>query len=549
MHEQQSAVSVALERGRSHYAERRWADAFEALLAAEKRDSLAAEDLDRLVWAAALIGDDDAFIAALEKLHEVCVELGRSRRAARAAFWIGFRLMGLGASGRGAGWLARARRHIENETGSCAERGYLKLPALHRQLAEGNDEAAEATAKEAARIGELCDDGDLVALARNLQGRAVLRQQRIEEGLALLDEVMVAVTSGQLSPLVTGLVYCNVIATCQQMHAVDRAREWTAALALWCEAQPQLVTFTGYCLVHRSEILQLGGDWPRAMEEVNQVCDRVRERADPEVFGDACYQRAEILRLRGKPQEAEAAYRLASDNGRDPQPGLALLRLSQGRSREAFTAMERVAASTATPWERARVLPAFVEIALAVEEIDKARSSAEELATIAQSFGSKILGAMAAHAQGAVRLAEGDPSGAIVPLRHALSVWTRVGAPYIVARIRVALSRAYAALGDADGSELEIDGATQVFRKLGAEPDLAAIVAKGSAGSDSRFTLSSRELEVLRLVAKGKTNKAIARQLRVSERTIDRHLSNIFDKIDVANRAAATAYAYEHDLV
>jgi len=520
-----------------------------ALLAAARSKPLDAEDLDRLAWAAALAGDDDIFLETLQRLHQLSVTSGHNRQAARAAFWIGFRLMGLGATGRSVGWLARASRHIESEPAPCAESGYLMLPAVFRHLADANNAKAEETARQAGEIGERCVDSDLIAMARNLQGRAMLRQGRIEEGLSLLDEVMITVTSGELSPLVTGVVYCNVIATCQQMHAVDRASEWTAALARWCDEQPQLATFTGHCLVHRSEILQFGGNWQRAIEEANQACNRAGEKADPEVFGNACYQRAEILRLRGDLAEAEAAYRLASDNGRDPQPGLALLRLLQGRSRDALSAMERITSSTTSTWQRARMLPAFVEIALAAGEIDKARSACDELSEIARGFEFQILGAMAAHAKGALFLAEENPGHAIEPLRRAFDVWTRIGAPYLAARVRAALARAYAAVGDTDGSELEMHAARKVFRQLGAAPDLAALGATNEERNSTAGDLSKRELEVLRLVATGKTNKVIARQLCVSERTIDRHLSNIFNKIDVSSRAAATAYAYEHDLI
>jgi len=549
MSSQESGTSAELAKGRSCYTERRWADAVTALRNAARNAPLDAADLDRLAWAAALAGDDDIFLETLERLHQVCIQSGRTRQAARAAFWIGFRLMGLGAAGRSVGWLARASRHIENEPAPCAESGYLILPAVYRYLGEANNAKAEATAKQAGEIGERCNDNDLIAMARNLQGRAMLRQGRIEEGLALLDEVMITVTSGELSPLVTGLVYCNVIASCQQMHAVDRASEWTAALARWCDAQPQLVTFTGHCLVHRSEILQFGGNWQRAMEEANQACNRVGENAEPEVFGNACYQRAEILRLRGDLGGAEAAYRLASENGRDPQPGLALLRLLQGRSTDSFRAMERIIASTTLTWQRARMLPAYVEIALATGKIDKARSASDELSEIARGFEFQILGAMAAHAEGALHLAEEDPRKAIEPLRRAFDVWTRIGAPYLAARVRVDLARAYAAVGDTDGSELEMHAARKVFQQLGAEPDLAALAAIDKVRPGPPSALSRRELEVLRLVATGKTNKDIARRLCVSERTIDRHLSNIFNKIDVSSRAAATAYAYEHNLI
>lgn len=549
MAEDGTAASPEVERGRAHYEQRRWADAFEALLRAQQAAPLGRDDLERLAWSAGLVGDDDEFLRALERLYQARVDAGEARPAARAAFWLGFRLLMLGQSGRGRGWLSRARRLVDEEGQDCAERGYLLLPAIFGHFADGDAAAAEAEAVEAAGIGERCGDADLVAMARNLRGRALLRRGRVDAGLALLDEVMVAVTSGELSPMVTGIVYCNVIATCQEVYAFDRAREWTAALAAWCERQPQLVTFTGNCLVHRSEIMQLGGDWPGALEEVRQVCERVCADQDADVFADACYQQGELFRLRGELDRAEAAYALAGRNGRDPQPGLALLRLAQGRRSEAVNAIERVLQTTTPVWQRARMLPACVEIMLSAGDLDAARAAADELAAVAGEFGTEVLAAMAADARGATRLADGDPKGAIEPLRRAFDVWRRVGAPYIAARIRVRLATAFRALGDDDGAALELEAARAVFEELGAAPELAALEAAGEPAQAPTHGLSRRELQVLRLVASGRTNKAIAAELCVSERTIDRHVSNILAKIDVPSRAAATAFAYRHQLV
>ena len=550
MSSEYKARSRTVAEGRAAYDQRRWADALDAFRRARHDGSLDAGDVDRMVWSAALGGDDEAFIGALEQLHELCVEGLNPRLAARAAFWIGFRLLSVGEPARAMGWLARAERHIESESDGCPEKGYLLLPTVFRQLAGNENESAERTADEAATIGTRCGDLDLVAISRGLRGRALIRQGRVEAGLTLLDEVMVAVTADELSPMMTGVVYCSVIATCQQICAVDRAREWTSALASWCDEQPQLVNFTGSCLVHRSEIMQLGGDWPQAQEAARLVCDGVCRDRDPEVLADACYQRGEILRLRGQLSEAEAAYRLANQNGRDPQPGLALLRLAQGRVEEAAKAVNRLLVGTKPTWKRARLLPAFFEIMLASNDLVKGRAAAEELTSIAERFGTEILGAMAAQARGALELEQGEPGKAIEQLTTAFRVWHRVGAPYITARIRVLLSRAYGTLGDIDGAKLELDAARRVFEELGAAADLAALARAGEhdgAGAPSHG-LSSRELEVLRLVATGKTNKRIAAELFVSERTVDRHVSNIFTKLGVSSRAAATAFAYENDL-
>ena len=502
--------------------------------------------MDRLVWCAALSGHGPELLGALARLHQACVDTKQHARGARAALWLGFHLLSLGEAARATGWFSRASRLVESDDPSSAEHGYLLLPSVYRRLGAGDNAAAQELASEAASIGERYQERDLVALARNLEGRARLRQGEVNIGLALLDEVMVAVTAGELSPLVTGIVYCNVIATCQQVYALSRAREWTLALTRWCDEQPQLVTFTGICLVHRSEISQLAGAWAEALVELQQVCDGRLKDADPEVLGEACYQRAEIQRLRGDRDDAEASYRLASQHGREPQPGLALLRLAQGQTQAAASTILRLFSTTTTAWQRAALLPAFVEITLAAGKLEEARAACEELEQIAGIFKTDVLQAVADHARGALRVAEGDTRGAIEPLRKALAAWRAMAAPYIAARIRVLLGRAFLALGDRDGAELELHAARQVFERLGAAPDLASLAAPDEPQVPAlAHGLSPRELEVLRLVAKGMTNKAIARELGVSERTIHRHVSNILTKLGVTSRAAATAFAYE----
>jgi DNA-binding CsgD family transcriptional regulator len=538
-----------LEQGRASFDRRAWAEAFETLSRAEGTQALALDDLERLAWSAALRGHDQAFFGALERLHQVSLEAGDRRRASRAAFWIGYHLGVGGASG--AGWVARAARLVEKEPEPCPERGYVLLAASERHLAAGETVEAERQARESATIGETCADRNLVALAHHFEGRCLVQQGRLVEGLTLLDEVMIAVTSHELSPIVSGIVYCGAIISATEAYALDRAREWTALLARWCEEQPELVTFTGICLVHRVEVLQLGGDWEDALEEVRELCER-RTHADPEIFGDACYQEAELLRLIGDFAAAELSYKRASENGCEPQPGLSLLRLAQGQKTAATSAIRRVLAATSDPRKRARFLPAFVDIMLAGGETEEAAQAASELEQLAAQFPSEILRAMAEHARGAVLLATGNAPAAIEPLRCAFLAWQKAGAPYIAARIRVLQSRALMAVGDAEGAELERAAAFKTFAELGARTDLALLevaTEATSAPGKPEHGLSKRELEVLRLLTSGKTNKAIARELFVSERTIDRHVSNLFTKIGVGSRAAATAYAYEHGLI
>jgi DNA-binding CsgD family transcriptional regulator/tetratricopeptide (TPR) repeat protein len=549
-------VADETRKGRSAYERRAWGDAFEALSAAQAKGPLGADDLERLAWAAVLSGHEEASLEAFEQLHDLRLGAGEAPRAARAAMWLGLRLMSFGERARGSGWLARAQRLVDEGAPDSVERGYLLLPAVFRASATGDHEAGRAAAAEAGKIGERHRDADLIALARSFEGRALMRQGRLVEGLPLLDEAMLAVTSDRLSPLVTGLIYCGAIAACQQSYALDRAREWTAALNGWCEAQPQMATFAGACLVHRSEIMQLGGEWPRALEEARRASAHLRRLKDVEA-GNAFYQEGELHRLAGQVAEAEQAYARASEHARDPQPGLALLRMAQGKRDVAAAATRRVLAATSDPLKRTRYLPAHVEITLASGDLEEARRASEELGVLAERFGMELLGAAAEHAKGAVALAAGDARGAIEPLRRAQEIWLRAGAPYLAARARLLVGKAFQALGDQDGAHLEQAGARKVFAELGAALDVTAADAlvtptkPAPATADAAETggLSAREREVLCLVASGKTNKEIGRALFVSERTVDRHVSNIFLKLEVPTRAAATAWAYRNGLV
>jgi DNA-binding CsgD family transcriptional regulator len=546
-------VDDTIQRGRLAYERRAWEDAFNTFSQASTAGPLDADDVERLAWSACLTARDEPALDAFERLHQLRLDAGESRQAARAAFWLALRAMTLGQTARASGWLGRAERLVDPNGEDCAECGYLRLPRILRYSASGDHAAARTAAAEVTTIGDRFKDPDLSALGRDFQGRAMIREGRLSEGLRCFDEAMVAVTCGELSPIVTGLVYCDAIAACQQTHAIDRAREWTMALSGWCEAQPQLVPFAATCLVHRSEVMQLGGAWTEAFDEAQRATIRL-SRARGGDAGHAAYQEGEIHRLRGELAEAEQAYTRANERGRDPHPGLALLRVAQGRLDLAAAASRRVLSETSDPLKRTRFLPAHVEIMLAASDLGEARQAASELDALAERFGIELLSAMAQHAKGALALAAGDARGAVDPLRHARDAWQRVGAPYLSSRIRVLMARAFQALGDTDGVALELDAAKKVFVELGAAPDVAAIDAMaGQLPAASRpapaHGLSARELEVLLLVASGRTNKAIAEALFLSEKTVDRHVSNIFVKLDVSTRAAATAWAYQHRLI
>lgn len=530
----------ALERGRAAYAAWSWAEATEAFSAADATQALGPRDLERLGDALFMVGREEEHYGPWERAHHAYAEAGDGRRAARCAFWIGMQLFMRGQVGRGGGWLARAARLLEGDQ-DCAERGYLLLPEMFRKQAAGDLEGALATAAAAAEIGMRFGDRDLTALATHAQGGMLVSAGRPTEGLRLLDEAMLVVSSGEVSPIPTGIIYCRVIVSCQAAFEPRRAREWTQALDAWCQLQPDLLAFTGDCQVHRAESMELQGSWDEALRALEHASQRAVRTGNPRVAAQAAYRRGEILRRRGELDRAEEAFVHAARGGREPQPGLALLRLAQGDTTAALASIQRALEETADPVQRAFLLPAQVEIALDAGELGAAAEASSELEALAAERGGEMLPAIAAGGRGAVELAAGHAREALPHLRRALAGWQDLGARYEAARVRLLISRACRTLGDDDSSELDLAAARETFAELRAATEPGT--RKDAHG------LSERELQVLRLLAAGSTNKAIAAELVLSERTVDRHVSNIFAKLRVSSRAAATGYAYEHRLL
>jgi DNA-binding NarL/FixJ family response regulator len=544
--------ATLVSRGREAFARRAWLDAFESLSRADQATPLGPENYELLATSAYMLGRDDDHVRALERAHRAYLDAGQIPRAVYCAYWIGHNLMLRGEAGPATGWFGRGQRLLEREGQDCAERGYLLIPDLVAHAIAGEHEAGYATATEVAEIGMRFGDQDLIAIGVHEQGHALVRQGHFEEGLRLLDEVMVTVTAGELSPIVAGMVYCNTIGFWQSVYELRRAREWTEALTRWCEQQPDMVAHTGVCLVHRAEIMQFQGAWDAALEEARRAGERFAEGVlNERVCGKAFYRQGEVHRLRGERGAAEESYREASRRGYEPQPGLALLRLAEGKGQAASSAIRRLLDEASQPRMRAALLPACVEIMLAAGEVEEARGACRELEKISRAHRSDLLRAMSAQARGALALADGDPQAALVALRDAWQAWLELEAPYEAARARVLVSLGCRAAGDEDTASWELDAARSVFEGLGAVPDLARVdsLTTSRQASAAGHGLTERELQVLRLVARGATNRSIATQLVLSERTIDRHVSNIFGKLRVSSRAAATAYAYEHDLV
>ncbi|WP_218164725.1 LuxR family transcriptional regulator [Lentzea waywayandensis] len=538
-----------LERGRAAFAERWWGVACTELAAVDAATPLDLDDLELFALAAYLSGQDEVCTRVWTRAHRGALVRGDRRRAARHAVLIGAGLMFRGEGAPAMGWFARCARVLEG-CGECAEGAWLRTWQAFAQMWGGDPAGAESVFADSVGAGEGFGDLDLVTMSRLGEGMCRVLRGQGPAGVVVLDEVMAGVIAGEVSPMYAGMVYCTVIAACADLFDLRRAREWTAALTRWCDAQPELVPFRGNCLVHRCELMQLQGAWRDAQEAAEQACDLLSGPVSWDTLGSAYYQLGELQRLRGEFTAAEESYRKADEAGRPPEPGLALLRLAQGRLDVASTVIRRVAAESEDPPLRSRVLPAYVEIMIAAGDLPSARAAADELTRLAAAFDAAYLDAVAASAVGAVLLAEGDPGAALRKLRRAASVWRELDAPRETARVRVLLGLACRALDDTETSTMELRGARTVFERLGATPDIERLDALTRQPHEpAPDGLTGREVEVLRLIATGRTNRAIASTLGLSEKTVARHVSNCFSKIGVASRAAATAYAYEHALV
>jgi DNA-binding CsgD family transcriptional regulator len=538
-----------LERGRRAYSAEAWTDAYESLSTADRSDPLGPWDLERLATCAYMLGREDEYLSILERAHRAHLDANDHVRAVRAAFWIGIQFAQRGEIARASGWLGRATRLVQSHPDEV-EQGYLLLPTIFEREARRELEEAARIAGDAVVIAERLGERDLFALAVHMQGHVLIEAGRLRDGLVLLDEAMVPAAAGELSPIVTGIVYCGVILACQLAQEVRRAGEWTAVLSSWCERQPDLVAFTGRCRVHRAEIMQLRGSWAEALVEAQRAHERCLLARNEGAAGEAAYRQGEIHRLRGDHEAAEWAFKEASRRGRLPQPGSALLRLTQGRRAAALASIQRAAAEAELPVERVALLPAFIEISLAAGRLEEARAALVEFERSIDARACPAHAASLAYARGAIALGSGDPSAALPVLRRAARAWQELEAPYDVGRARELVGLACRAVGDEEGAVLELEAARLTYGELGAASDLARLdaidrgeVAQGAHG------LTARELEVLRMVAAGRTNKAIAAELVLSVRTVDRHVSNIFAKLGVSSRASATTFAHGHGLI
>jgi len=539
----------ALERGREAVRKHAWSLAFAQLREADQHAPLDPEDLELLSTAGHLIGKEAESGEALARAHQGYLSRGATQKASRCACWLSFVSLLRGDHAQASGWLSRARRLLEQEA-DCVEHGYLQLPIGMSCVQEGDFGGAHAAFVAAASAGQRFGDRDLTSLGLQGQGRVLVRRGEVARGLGLLDEAMVAVMAGEVSAWVAGGIYCSVIDACGEIFDLRRAQEWTAALERWCTSQAELVPYRAQCLIRRAEILQMQGAWADALLEAQCACERLSQPVPKPAVGPAFYRKAEMHRLRGEFDEAEIAYRHAAQWERMLRPGLALLRLAQGQSQAAYASIRQVTDEVMQPARRAEALSGYVEIALAAEDAKAARAGANELLDIAKRIDAEYVHAMSACADGAVAIADGELPRACGALRKAFTSFRKLEAPYEAARAQVWLAVAYKKQGNKESAALEFEAARATFEKLGAVPDLARLNSLTSYEKQpTQGLLTAREVEVLRLVASGVTNRKIATQLKISEKTVARHVSNIFNKLDLSSRAAATAYAYQQGLL
>jgi len=524
-----------------------WADCCRAFETVNRNVPLDPEDLERFATAAYLVGRDNDSEAFRARAHQTFVERGDQEGAARAAAWLAFGLLQRGAMAPASGWLLRSERILDEAKLDSVVRGYLLIPSAIQRTVQGDPAAGDAAFARACETARRFGDRDLMSLACSGRGRALIRLGNLADGMALLDEAMVAVIAGDVTPILAGDIYCSVLEACQEIFDLRRAYEWTASLTQWCASQPGLVRYRGECLLYRAEILQLRGKWHDAAQDAQDACELLVSRP---AAGAAFYRVGEIFRLRGEYAQAEAAYTRANERGRKPHPGLALLRLAQGQIDAAAASLRGALLETRSREARAGMLSAAVEILLAAGELESARAAAAELREIAGAIGTPLLHAASAHGSGAVLLNDDDIPGASSCLRRAWEVWRDLEMPYEEAQTCLLMAAVCERRGDREGRRLELEAARGLFQRLNAESCLARIAAQFERDtSQPAGPLSEREVQVLRLVASGKTNREIAEELFISEKTVARHMSNIFDKLGVSTRAAATAWAYQRNLV
>ena len=539
---------MSLEEARAAYDGGDWDLAVSSLEALNLEGSLEADDLDRLATGLAMLGRKPGIAGIRERAMGGHLENGDIAKAVHSGFWAGTEYVQMGQMAQAGGMLRQVQEVYETHSPEGPSAGWVEVGQGYVVWVQGTMEAAIEHLRRAVDIARKVADVDLTAIANFMAGRLLIDMGDVDEGLERLDEALLSITRSEASPVTQGVAYCGCIAAFMDVFEHERAREWTNALNEWIDPQKGRLIFRGQCLIFRSEIMQLAGQWDEALEESRLSVDELGGPYPNPFLAGAHYQLGELLRLRGDYTGAEESYSTASEIGFLPQPGLALLRLGQKQIEAAEKSIRTAMEGANDRIRRSKLLSGFVEIMSEVPDLASARDGSDELARIADEVGADFVKGLATVAEGAVLLAEGKAKESLRPLRASLEIWNGLDAPYEASRTRVLIAKACESLGDLETCAMEIQAARAIFQRLGAEPDLKAIGSLGGSKAHSELGLTGRELEVLALVATGKTNRVIAEELFIAEKTVARHISNIFTKLDVSSRTEATAYAYEHGL-
>jgi DNA-binding CsgD family transcriptional regulator len=556
----EDAGSDLLKVARKAAADLRWLDAYEALSEFDRGSGLAVEDLEVLATAAFLCGLRHECRQARLRAYQLYLHRGDARKAARCASWIGLEALDPGEIAEATGclpvslstcsaWAAQASALLDQEP-EGAEHGYALVPVAYERLAMADDPrgAAEGAARAAA-LGRTFGDADLLAMAGAIQGRALVRSARLAEGMALMDESVALAVAGEVTPTVAGIALTAAVDTGGEAFDLARCDDWTRSLARWCERQEGMMAFRSRSLVAQAASERRHGRWEAALDIAEQACEPRIAELDPAAAAAAHYEQGEVLRLHGEHVESAAAYRRAGALARDPQPGMALLRLAEGDTAGALQALQRALGEARSDGQRARLLPAQVETLLAAGDRSAAADAARALEHLARTYTTPAVEATARQASAAVRLAEDDASAALACARQAHRVWRHFGMPYEEAQARLLIAICCRKLGDDATAALEHEAACETLAMLGARPALDHARNQFGPPAATSHGLTRREGEVLALLATGLTNRAIAGRLHVTTRTVDTHVGRILTKLGVPTRAAATAFAHRHGLV
>lgn len=541
-------AASAVEDVRAAIDRQDWETAYETAASARVGDdeALEAERLDLLADAAWWLGRLDDCIEAREAAYRHHDDLQDRRRAGLDAVWLYEHHAFTGRATIAGAWLRRARQNLDGDE-HCTDYGMLLLREAEVAHGRGDLAGARATVEQVVGLARDLRSFDLEAEALQAAGRVLIDQGAVAEGLARLDEAMLFAVEGRLGPYSTGKVYCSMISACEDVGDYDRAAEWTEATLRWSAKHPFCI-FPGICRVHRAIVLKRRGSLAEAEREAARACEELQQ-SRPVTSAAAWIEVGDICRRLGELDRAEAAFTTAQELSGSPCAALALLRLAQGRVTAAATiiagCMER---TTAAPG-RVVLLPNFVQIAVAAGDLDRASEAVDELAGLLEKFDHPGAQASLEVARGRVQLATGDPLGARASFESALARWRSLDVPYEAATTGTLLGQALRECGDDEAAAAAFAAAAARFDQIGARMLDDSSAGGTHASRPLPAGLTEREVEVLRLVATGLTNNEIAATLFLSVKTVSRHLSNIFTKIDVTTRTAATAFAFEHGLV